>query len=314
MEVQLETRLSDYGLIFALIFLTIIVITDSRILLLQKMEDLNIWYDNAIDNAVEDAMEGMVELDNGEILTINKEEILERFFLGLSINLGISEGDNAREQLECYFPVITMMLEDGFYSWEVNEIQECKEFSEKIPYCFETDNYRIYFTFHDVVTYYNKSTKTERKGVYQKIREIYPVKELSDENFDEIRRRTIISIITDTINNQLKKHNTFAAAHGIFYYFSLPVIDMEEWYRTIDDVTFLCIFQGYPYAIPQLGTFNKVVLSGARIHKEENVWESKEDTEPGKDRLNGKEEFYIVVPEIEDLFFEEIETKDFIEE
>lgn len=314
MEVQSETKLSDYGLIFALVFLTIAVITDSRILLLQKMEELNIWYDNAVDNAVEDAMEKIVELDDGETLTINKEEILERFFLGLSINLGLLEGDSAREQLECYFPVIAIMLEDGLYSWEVNETQEYKEFSKKIPYCFETENYKIYYTFHDTIIYYNKSTETESKGVYQNIRKIYPIKELSDENFDEIRRRTIISTITDTINSQLEKHNTFAAAYGIYYYFSLPVIDMEEWYRTIDDVTLLCIFQGYPYAIPQLGTFNKMVLSGARIHKAENIWEEREDTESGKDKLDGTEEFYITDSEVEDHFFTEIETKDLIEE
>jgi hypothetical protein len=155
------------------------------------------------------------------------------------------------------------------------------------------------------------------KGIYQEIRERYPVEELSDENFDEIRRRTIISVITEEMNRQLELHNRYAAWNGISYHFSLPVIDMEEWYRTVDDVTLLCVFQGYPYASSQLGTYQKVVLSGARIHKEQEEWKKKEGETNGKDKLSGEEEFYSAgesEEEILERFFEGADTTNMVEE
>ncbi len=317
MEVRFETKLSDYALIFVLILSALTVISDSRILFLEKTAELNIQYDNAMDNAVESAMEGIVELDDGEELKINKEEILERFFLGLSINLGLSEGDSMRQELECYFPVIAIMLEDGLYSWRVNDEENGKEFSEKIPYCLEKENYAIFYRFDKEIVYQDKAEDVERRGDYRQIRKLYPVEELSDDNFDEIRRRTIISVITDQMNRQLELHNRYTALKGISYYFSLPVIDMEEWYRTVDDVTLLCVFQGYPYSSAKLGTYNKVVLSGARVHKKQETWNLKEDLETGKEKLDGGEEFYQQPQspeEIEDRFFQGAETENIMEE
>lgn len=316
MEVQSGTKLSDYAMIFVFIFLTMALITDSRLALLEKAEELNIRYDNALDNAVMDALEGIVELDDGETLKINRQEVIQRFFLALSINLGLSEGDSAEERLECFFPVMLLMLQDGIYSWEVQENHQ-KAFSEKIPYCLEKDGYRICYQFDDVIVFYDKSDGVERKGRYQEIRKRYPVKELSDDNFDEIRRRTIITVITEVMDRQMEMHNRFAGARGIQYRFSLPVIDMEEWYRTVDDVTMLCVFEGYPYSVPQLGTYNKVVLSGARIHKKQPVWERKEKQEEGKDILGGEEEFYTLEQPAELTegdYFKEMETKDIMEQ
>ena len=317
MEVRFGTKLSDYALIFVLILITLTVISDSRISFLEKTAGLDIQYDNAMDNAVESAMEGIVELDDGEELKINKEEILERFFLGLSINLGLSEGDSMRKDIECYFPVIAIMLEDGLYSWKVNEEGNGKEFSEKIPYCLSKENYAIFYRFDDTIVYQDKIGDVERKGDYREIRKLYPVEELSDDNFDEIRRRTIISVITEQMNVQLEMHNRYTALKGISYYFSLPVIDMEEWYRTVDDVTLLCVFQGYPYSSAKLGTYNKVVLSGARIHKAQETWNLKEDLGKGKEQLSGEEEFYQMTQkpeEIEKQFFQGAETENMIEE
>lgn len=317
MEVQFGTKLSDYAILFVLIFITLAVITDSKILLLQKTEELTIWYDNAIDNAVQSAMEGIVELDDGKELMINKEEILNRLFLGLSINLGLTEGDSIREWLECFFPVLTVMMQDGIYSWELNDMENKKGFSEKIPYCLERENYKIYYRFDDWIVLQDKIAGIEREGLYQEIRKQYPVKELLDSDFDEIRRRTIISTITEAMSRQLEKHNRFAKDRGVSYYFSLPVIDMEEWYRTVDDVTLLCVFQGYPYTLQKLGTYHKVILSGARVYKAQNNWETKIDTETGKDYLTGKEEFYFsekTAEEWKNYYFKELETEHIVEE
>ncbi len=317
MGVQFGTKLSDYAIIFVLIFLTLAVVTDSKLFLLQKTEELTIRYDNAIDNAVESAMEEIVELDDGEELTINKEEILNKLFLVLSMNLGLTDSNSVREWLEYFFPVISLMMQDGIYSWELDELENKKGFSEKIPYCLEKETYKIFYTFDDWIIFQDKKTGIEKKGLYQEIREQYPMDEFSDSNFDEIRRRTIISVITETMKEQMKKHNRFAKKRGISYYFSLPVIDMEEWYRTVDDVTLLCVFQGYPYELPKLGTYDKVILSGARVHKTQEDWKVKIDTETGKDSLTGEEEFYTLEKaqeEWEKFYFKELETENIVEE
>ena len=48
---------------------------------------------------------------------------------------------------------------------------------------------------------------------------------------------------------------------------SLPLIEYEEWYRTIQDISMLVLFQGYPYGNSITGTYNRVAIGGARIAK-----------------------------------------------
>jgi len=297
-----------------MIFLTVAIITDSRLMILQKIEDLTIQYDNALDNAVWDALDGIVEMADGEKISINKEELLARFFLGLSINLGLTEGDSARQMLEYYFPVMAVMMEDGMYAWEPAADGEGKEFSEKIPYCLERENYNIYFTLSDVIIYEDLHTGGQERGLYQDIRKKYPVEELKETVFDECRRRTIIDMITKQLNEMLEKHSRFAVNGGISYHFSLPVIDLEEWYKTVDDVSFLCVFQGYPYISPQMGTYHKMVLSGARIYKAQN-WDLRNDVPEGKTILTGEEEYYMDMPDPKEKeqYFEELNPKTIIE-
>ena len=69
------------------------------------------------------------------------------------------------------------------------------------------------------------------------------------------------------MNYYINLHNNIAGQYGITYQFWLPRIAKTYWYQTIDDISMLVIFQGYPYNAAGLDTYNRYALSGARIKK-----------------------------------------------
>ena len=102
MEVQSEMKASNTGLIFAIIFIFIVVMLDIRFNDLVAVQNRMIQYNCAVDNAVEAAMDRLVEVDYGWKKKINKEEAVQCFYDSLSINFGVYDNKDLKEKLKGY--------------------------------------------------------------------------------------------------------------------------------------------------------------------------------------------------------------------
>ena len=81
--------------------------------------------------------------------------------------------------------------------------------------------------------------------------------------FNELRRETIINLITAVLREEFNEHNIYADSMGLTYNFNIPEIGRDQWNNTIDDISVLAFFQGMP-----LGNelyYNNYSLGGARI-------------------------------------------------
>lgn len=285
-------KLSNFVIIFTIIAACLLI----PIKLQQKMQAIvtvkQTEYNNCIDNAVDDALLGdAVEYDSGNRIFVNKDIMTENFFRSLYNSFGVVGNANAQDLIRLYVPVLLYTDTSGYYIYSAHEYATDGEhrteykWSEKRKYAYDdtANNLLVVFTLGDFVSVYNKETNEKVEGNYQDIKEIYPdVDYFNDyDEFNETRCNCIINHIVPDMEYYVNAHNTIAKRYGIEYNFELPYIQDTDWYRTIDDISLLAVFQGYPYSdIGAGGYFNRYAIGSARIKKESYFYISTIDGVP----------------------------------
>lgn len=301
MEDLYEMKHTNISIVFVLIMVSVFLVMNQKIDTVAAITKLQIQYNNAIDNAVADALNQIVDEDSLLSTSIDFATVTDSFFRYLAWNLGLEAESRKGRTLSNYVPVIVYIVQDGLYiayqkldedegsvrdehvsednasdnqvveqskHWNVGEWNTSIDISERIPFEQRIDAYLIQYTLTDYVRVINIQTKEHMEGYYGDLIDIFP--ELfpsTKEEFDRDRRLVIINCLTKIMNEYIEKHNKIAKHYGITYQFSLPYIEMEEWYRTVDDISMLVLFQGYPYGNETLGYYNRMALGGARVRK-----------------------------------------------
>ncbi|MGB8455269.1 MAG: hypothetical protein WCD89_23425 [Anaerocolumna sp.] len=267
-------KLTNLAIIFFVINILLTTILDVRTNNLTAVTNKKIEYNKALDSAIDDGVIDLVEVDSKRNLILNKEAAVNQFYGSLYANFGVIGDSRLENSLKGYIPVILITDTDGFYIYYSDiyqsdgEKQIGQKWSEKVPYAYEDGSLIYNLTLGNYVTIYDKSSNEIYEGDYRDLKMQFPDSIMAAEDtFDIIRRNTIISAIEERMNYYINQHNNIANQFGITYQFWLPQIDKTDWYRTIDDISLLVIFQGYPYNAAGLDTYNHYALGGARIKK-----------------------------------------------
>lgn len=265
---------TNLAIVFFLIELSLFIILDMRVYNLTAIINQKVEYNKALDSAIDDSVINLVEVDRQRNLILNKEKAAEQFYQALYANFGIMGNPSLESKLKGYVPVILVTDEDGFYLFYFDTYKSGEEtiitqrWSEKQPYAYEISNYIINFTLDTYLTVYDKNTHQLYEGEYKDLEDMFHNTLLAEEEtFHIVRRNTIISAIEEKMNEYINKYNNIAKQFGITYQFWLPKIDKTDWYRTIDDISMLVLFQGYPYHFASTDTYNRYAIGGARIKK-----------------------------------------------
>lgn len=259
-------RAARMGLIYSIMLVCFMVSDYQKVRETTAVMKLQCDYNRVLDQAVEDAVTGLVEKDDGRFVWLNKEEAVKRFFISLALNMNKMESYGDRELLYHYVPVVMIIERERCYlGWELKD-PKWEEYSFSKAY----GNIQVNYTLGDYVIIKGLREAGTVEGDYHDIVRNYEISLWENEEaFHEERKKVIVGILTECFNEKLALHNKVAKKYGINYEFTLPVIDLEEWYRTIDDVGFVALFQGYPYGNAYTGYYNRVALGGARLHKKE---------------------------------------------
>lgn len=267
-------KLTDFVLTFLVFELILFSILDIRFSQLIAVTERSNAFNTALDNAVDDGCFFLVEEDSGRSLYTNKEKAVEQFFTSLYANLGIIGQSVPEEELKRYIPVILVTERDGFYIYYSEAVEKegekllIKRWSEKIPYVYEDEKAVCCFTLDNYVRIYDKKSNTVIEGDYRDLEESAPFSFFRDkELFDEVRRNTVVNELEKNMEDYINYYNDIAGQFGITYRFWLPGIDRTDWDRTIDDVSLFVVFQGYPYNVSSMDTYNRYAFGGARIKK-----------------------------------------------
>lgn len=278
MEVQLGMKLTNIGSVFAMIFICFAVMLDHRMEIVNRTLKLQHEYNQGVDNSLEAAMDRLVEVDDSLRARINKEEAVEIFFRNLSIHFQVIENKQLTHTLKGHVPLIAIILEDGFYIYYDKEVYSNgtkilqKTFTEKAPYLYEEGEYTYFFTLTDYIRIWDGKSGKKVQGRYKDIvmnGEVDIQNRIlrNEDEFHRVRRDTIINKLEETIEYYINNHNKISSHYGINYEFTLPTIEEEDWYRTINDISMIAFMQGYPHKNQLTGTYNHYAIAGARLHK-----------------------------------------------
>lgn len=271
-------KISNLAVIFVLISICLFLPLEIEKNEIQVITNKQIEYNRAVDTAVDDAVYSLTEYYSGKVMKWNKEEAVENFFHTLYVNFGANT-KVAQEKLRAYVPVLLLTEQDGFYVYYNQRVHTKKgemiyqNWSEKYPYSYVHNDFVYQFTLGDFLRIYDKNENQILEGTYKDLKsDIMRNNLLKDETmYEEVKRSCIIQSIKETLTYYVNQHNKIAEFYNIEYNFSFPVIKKEDWYRTIDSVSFLAIFQGYPYG-NRLGYYNRYAFGGARVRKTDNYY------------------------------------------
>ncbi len=283
-------RLHNLVILFVVIAISFFIVMDIKANTLQEVVNQKEQIDRNISLAIDDGVNSLIQMDENNRLTINKERAVNSFFSSLYSSFGVKDDRDSLCKLNQYIPVIVITMEDGYYIFYSDEyrtpdgyLNVSKRWTEKMPYCYEDENFIYRFTLGETVTLYDKRNSLgdtlqslycmnyhdiQHKEEYTSFRITNPESVLlDDELYEIVRKGAIINSIEETMAYYTSHHNHIAQQYGITYNFSLPVIREEEWAPYLDDVSMFVVFQGYPYG-DQAGTvYNQVASSGAKMSK-----------------------------------------------
>lgn len=289
-------RISRYAAFFLLIFMCLYAVIQYQVHAHSMAAERRVELNNAVDRAMDAAIDGIVETVDGYSVVVNREKCANNFYRALYANLGLSDTDEeTKELIGVYVPVLAFIDEDGLYVQYLETVNNktIKTWSPKKVYCKEyvteplnenpdsTVQYMVSYTLTDVVTISTagkvyqgnwKTLQNEYEASYagedDAIRGVLAEPQFaSDEDFDAERDTVVTNTVVDGVGYYANEHNTIAAKYGESYSFGLPMSAKSELARSIDTVTFLALIQGYPLGRGTKDVYNNFAFGGARVAK-----------------------------------------------
>lgn len=265
-------------LIFSIIVSSYFLLNYVKVQEVVLVTDMQRQYNRALNNAVDDALSGLVEIDATNQVVINKDQAVESFFQSLQSSFGNLNDKNKQQLLRLYVPVFLVTDMDGYYIYFFDmkrgnngELLYEPVWTEKKPYFWEHEGYLYHFSLSGNFKVLRLEDGNVVEGNRMDIAAAFPENRvLKDKDWlEEERKKAIINAIQADMESYIDNHNRIAQQFGITYHFSLPYINNADWYNTIEDISIMAVFQGYPYlSSASFGTFNKYALGGSGLVKQ----------------------------------------------
>lgn len=267
---------SNYGLIFVIIIAPFIMFQTI------KTNDLNLLNDqrnkiNAIYNsAVDDGTHMLVKFNHNGELYVDKQSGVDAFIKTLYMGFNIEHIPMSQQQLLQYIPVIAVIEQDGMNILSHQEFTDADVirndslvWQPKKHFIEVNNNYIVNFTLTNYLVIYDAVTNETYRGYFEDLQSQFSsIPFMSDyTTFDRHRRNLIIDLIQSNLSYYINEANTLGSHFGVKYYFHLPEIPFDDWNNTIDDVSLISFFQGFPLKSIEDEIYNNYSIGGARIVK-----------------------------------------------
>lgn len=304
-EVVCEMKITNYAIVFLCLISFILLKLSIQQQTLDKMVSIQQQYNASIDTALDAAVSDLVEVADGQDLQIEMKKCVDNFYNSLYAAFGILDSKSEQERIQMYFPCVAIVMNDGLYI-QYNTVIDgllVTKWTGKIPFVYEgsvqdgleTIPYTISFRLNDTVKLAIRKDNSSYVGTYSSLCEKYPV--YNQENallhriyddtilakpgtFQNWKHQVITNTVTEYVDSYVRKYNLVAKDLGISYKFSLPETAADQIERSVSDITFLALFQGYPYGTGTADTYSNFAISGARIAKNKGYYAC-EDAEEG---------------------------------
>lgn len=282
-------KITNFVLVFLISIFAYYDILNTNVQELSIISSKYPQYNNAVDTAIDAAVSSSIESANGiSDLSSNFDGCVDKFYNSLFASFNAADNEVLQQDLQLYTPVLALADVDGFYILYNDTDKDgklTKVKTQKFPYIAEFDedikgnpmSYTINVTLGDEVTVTFADDKNIYNGNYSELAKKYPKTHLDDVyektvlsrpgSFIDWKNHVISEAICEQLNHYIQRNNTIASDFGIKYNFTLPESASTELTNGISDITFIALFQGYPYGAGTKSVYNKFCVSGARVDK-----------------------------------------------
>ncbi|MBW4841234.1 MAG: hypothetical protein KZY74_17730 [Paenibacillaceae bacterium] len=272
-------KITDWAILFVLIVVPILWLSGQRVEDLREVNRLETRYTAAIRTAVQDAA---VALNRNELqqfesgygsakwMRADKEQALAALLQSLYLNFGVADDPVGQQVILGYIPAVVVMDYDGYYlyaaDYEGGKDSNAYHWQDKKPYTYsDREGNSIAFTLDRNVTAYDAAADRWVNGLQSEVKSEVAIPLLQDdEQFEAVRRATIVRQIEEDLAQTIRNHNLLAVKLGVNYTFTLPVIAQEEWNNTLNDVGILVFLQGIPVGDHH---YNNYAIGGGRLDR-----------------------------------------------
>ncbi|TCZ77231.1 hypothetical protein E0485_12300 [Paenibacillus albiflavus] len=280
-------KITNLAIIFILIIFPFTYIQNSQLKSQQTAQQTEQLYDTYLSAAVQDAAAVLrfnekqqyeATYESIKKLRANKEQAVEAFLRTLYTNFSITDDPVSQQVLAAYIPVILVIDYDGYYIYSAEEYKNVNQEPE-VKHVWKPKKFYSYvdqagnslsFTLDTYVYAYDRVNKQWSKGFQADLAASTRIPLLKKpEEFDQIRRSTIVNSIQQDLAYYINQHNTYARHYGITYTFTLPLISEEEWTNTINDMGVIAFIQGIPIGAKY---YNNYALGGSRLLKKPVIY------------------------------------------
>ncbi len=285
-------KLSHLALLFVVILISIVVLSDIRTDNLTAAAEARTDMDYYMNQAMESAVETLKQVENDSIETSDLDRTADCFFSSMYAAMGIISDPVAQQRFRAYIPVIVITTNNGFfimyndeYTRSDGHVYITRRWTEQKPFYFKDNDFIYRFTFASQINLYDLNNKlgsvgNERlyKTTVEELRtsNSYSVFRnsfnenfiLNHELYPQVRQQAIVNCLEREISWYVSKHNKIASGYGITYHFGLPATDKSDWEQTMEGPGIIIVFQGMPLVEGSNRIYNRVAFSGAGIRKD----------------------------------------------
>ncbi|MFJ7982183.1 hypothetical protein ACIQ1D_18135 [Lysinibacillus xylanilyticus] len=282
-------KLPHYIILFIVIYSLPLLFTEYRYQYAKETMYENHKHETGMTTAAHDAVNVLrtnvkTELENGydsyKINPVNPQPAFETFMKTLSLQYGV-ELDYSMDRLARYVPAFAIVDYDGLL---LNVYKEYKDergdkvlnrvWLPKIPFSYtDKEGNIINFTIDEEVELYDIDLDEWFEGTRQELVDDpdVTVSFLEDkETFHNVRRTTIVNTLQEHLAYYINEHNVYTKRLDVTYKFMLPYIPKEDWYNTVDDISILAFFQGYPSELGDV-FYQKYAFVGTRLQFNDRI-------------------------------------------
>lgn len=282
-------KLSHFIILFIITISGPLLFMEYRYSYTKETMQLNHKHELAMTVATDDAIHVLrtnvkPQLEQGyesyKMNPVNPQPAFETFIETLALQYGV-ELEDSMDRLSRYVPAFSIIDYDGLrlnvykeYTDERGEKVNSRVWLPKIPFTYLDEEGNILnFTIDEEVEVFDVDLQEWFEGTRQELADDpeVTVDFLNDaEQFHLVRRTTIVNTIQEHLAYYINEHNVYTKYLDSTYKFMLPTIPKEDWYNTVDDISILAFFQGYPSKLQDV-FYQEYAFVGTRLQYQDRI-------------------------------------------
>ncbi len=263
-------KLTSLAIIFTIIISPFLFLSSQSSKTAIEDQRLRTYYDNIIDNAIQDAalilsQKGFSEMSKA------KETATEAFFDTLYYSFNSYTSSSRKARIDACVPVLIFLEREGFSLYALNPYKnitgqtEVKHIWFPIQYYageLLSDRYCIRYTLENKVYVYDIVDKIASQGEYKEYKDRISFFN-NDQTFENLRIAAIKNSIQEEITLYMNQYNQWASGKSLYVRLEFPSIEDSDWKRALTDEGILVIAQGFPVLSGK--SYQHYALGGARV-------------------------------------------------